>query len=99
MDRVGRPKGSLDPGKAKLMDVRFWTDFAKLFANKELGQTWLAKFYPTLQYRNIERRMDVPWGKNYWYTMSLGRDLKGYSIGPHTDTADKWVTTLYFLPK
>jgi len=98
MDRVGRPKGSLDAKKAKLMDVRFWTEFARLFANKELGQTWLAKFYPTLQHRNIERRINT-WGKSYWYTMSLGRDLKGYSIGPHTDTADKWVTTLYYLPK
>ena len=40
---------------------------------------------------------DMP--KNYWYTMSLGRDLRGYNIGPHTDTADKWVTTLFYLPK
>eukprot|EP00959_Pyramimonas_sp_CCMP1952_P277100 5792474-Pyramimonas_sp.AAC.1 len=98
MDRVGRPKGKLDAAKAKLMDVGFWTEFAKLFANKELGQTWLAKFYPTLQYRKIEQRMNQ-WGKSYWYTMSLGRDLKGYNIGPHTDTADKWVTTLFYLPK
>ena len=40
---------------------------------------------------------DMP--KNYFYSMALGRDLKGYSIGPHTDTADKWVTTLYYLPR
>ena len=35
---------------------------------------------------------------NFWYTLALGRDLRGYNIGPHTDTSDKWVTTLYYLP-
>jgi len=98
MDRVGRPKGKLSGAKAKLMDVQFWTEFGRLFANKQLGQTWLQKFYPTLQYRKIEDRINN-WGSQYWYTMSLGRDLKGYNIGPHTDTADKWVTTLFYLPK
>ena len=44
-----------------------------------------------------EPMQDMP--KNYFYSMALGRDLKGYSIGPHTDTADKWVTTLYYLPR
>jgi hypothetical protein len=31
--------------------------------------------------------------------MDLSRDVTGYAINPHTDTAKKLVTTLYYLPK
>ena len=31
--------------------------------------------------------------------MDLSRDMTGYSINPHTDTAKKLVTTLFYLPK
>jgi hypothetical protein len=97
-NRLGRPEGKLDKAKAKLLDVAFWTDFAKLFASQELTRAWLQKFYPTLRHRDLMRRLqDMP--KNFFYSMALGRDLRGYSIGPHTDTADKWVTTLYYLPR
>jgi hypothetical protein len=67
-------------------------------AGQELTLAWLHKFYPTLRNRDLMERMrNMP--KNYFYSMALGRDLRGYSIGPHTDTADKWVTTLYYLPR
>lgn len=98
MNRVGRPEGSLDPKKARLMDVEFWTNFAKLFGSEPMMKTWLSKFYPTLQHRSVAARVGNM-RKNYYYVMALGRDLRGYSIGPHTDTADKWVTTLFYLPK
>eukprot|EP00959_Pyramimonas_sp_CCMP1952_P375717 7869177-Pyramimonas_sp.AAC.1 len=31
--------------------------------------------------------------------MDLSRDVTGYAILPHTDSASKMVTTLYYLPK
>ena len=34
----------------------------------------------------------------FYYELSLNRDLQGYGIKPHTDSANKWVTTLFFMP-
>jgi hypothetical protein len=34
---LGRPEGKLDRAKARLLDVPFWTDFAKLFASQVRG--------------------------------------------------------------
>mmetsp|Transcript_40061 Transcript_40061/g.55664 ORF Transcript_40061/g.55664 Transcript_40061/m.55664 type:complete len:457 (+) Transcript_40061:219-1589(+) len=98
MNRVGRPIGELEPEKAAVMDVDFWTNFGKLFASEQMIKVWLFKFYPTTKNRDVMKRLKKI-DKTYWYMMSLGRDLRGYSIGPHTDTADKWVTTLYYLAR
>ena len=35
---------------------------------------------------------------DFYYELSMNRDLKGYGIKPHTDSSNKWVTTLFFLP-
>ena len=34
-----------------------------------------------------------------YYFMELTRDVKGFSVGPHTDSQAKWVTTLFYLPR
>ncbi|KAK3260133.1 hypothetical protein CYMTET_30894 [Cymbomonas tetramitiformis] len=106
MNRVGRPQGKFPEEKAAKLDVDFWTKFGETFGGSEMVRSWVDKFHPTLQHRrNMADRVGPAQKvspslieKKFWYTLSLGRDIKGYNIGPHTDTSDKWVTTLYYLP-
>lgn len=84
----------IDKIDQRKINATFWKDFATKFSGPEMTRVWLSKFQTTVGNREVD------WRKNedqFWYSLKLGRDFKGYEIGPHTDTLDKWVTTLYYL--
>ena len=89
------------PGKKRNPKIptrsrHFWNDFAVAFGGEAMVRLWLEKFDVTLRHRQFSYR-DAP--KAFYYSFDIGRDKRGYEIGPHTDTMDKWVTTLYYLPR
>lgn len=89
------------PGKKRnpkipIKSRHFWNDFAVAFGGEAMVRLWLEKFDATLRHRQFQYR-EAP--KAFYYSFDIGRDKRGYEIGPHTDTMDKWVTTLYYLPR
>lgn len=82
-DRVSLSLRQIDQKK---LNAAFWKDFAQKFSGPDITRVWLNKFQSTVGNREID------WRKNedkFWYSLKLGRDFKGYEIGPHTDTLDK----------
>ncbi|KAK3283532.1 hypothetical protein CYMTET_8765 [Cymbomonas tetramitiformis] len=92
------PKGAPKPKKPapnpKGYDAKFWQSFSNHFATPALAHAWVQKFKSTVNKRFSSKRTRA----SYTYRMDLSRDISGYSIGPHSDTEMKWVTTLYYLP-
>ena len=89
------------PGKKRNPKIparsrQFWNDFAVGFGGDAMVRTWLNKFDVTLRHRQFAHQ-DAP--KAFYYSFDIGRDKRGYEIGPHTDTMDKWITTLFYLPR
>ena len=76
------------------IDQDFWEDWARFFGGREIMQAWLVKFKRVVTKRNL----DYTTRSQFYYFMELNRDITGYTIGPHTDSENKWVTTLYYLP-
>lgn len=88
----GRKRNPKIPVKSR----HFWNDFAVAFGGEAMVRLWLEKFDVTLRHRQFSHR-DAP--KAFFYSFDIGRDKRGYEIGPHTDTMDKWVTTLFYIPR
>ncbi|KAK3260156.1 hypothetical protein CYMTET_30872 [Cymbomonas tetramitiformis] len=72
---------------------RFWRNFAHAFFRNELVQAFSSKF------DSLKRRFtfdtDVPSG--FSWTGDLTVDRSGYSIGPHPDSLNKALTTIYYI--
>ena len=75
-----------------LPDWRFWVSYTKVLGGSQVAQAWVKIFYSTLKLRGI------PLSTKVGYSLDLNRDLAGYYIAPHTDSVNKLVTTLYYLP-
>ena len=74
------------PGKKRNPKIpvksrHFWNDFAVAFGGDEMVRLWLEKFDITLRHRQFSYR-DAP--KAFYYSFDIGRDKRGYEIGPHT---------------
>lgn len=78
----------------KHVNVKFWNNWARYFGGRDMMMLWLEKFRGTVS----RRKLDYNIRSQFYYFMELNRDLTGYQIGPHTDSENKWVTTLYYLP-
>eukprot|EP00740_Mantoniella_antarctica_P002682 CAMPEP_0181361166 /NCGR_PEP_ID=MMETSP1106-20121128/7121_1 /TAXON_ID=81844 /ORGANISM="Mantoniella antarctica, Strain SL-175" /LENGTH=191 /DNA_ID=CAMNT_0023474621 /DNA_START=609 /DNA_END=1184 /DNA_ORIENTATION=- len=83
--------------------IRFWSDFSQAVEEQNLKGAWLEKFDQVLKKRPTSKQAtsDViasAQSAKSFYRLDLNRDLGGYSIGPHTDTLGKLITTLYYLP-
>ncbi|KAK3266511.1 hypothetical protein CYMTET_24873 [Cymbomonas tetramitiformis] len=91
----------------------FWRAFAEAFGSLEFTETWIMKFARTLKPRLRQAAVKYPDNPNqqdedsnaagmepanFSTHLDLSRDLAGYAIDPHTDTDNKLVTTLYYLP-
>ncbi|XRB17794.1 hypothetical protein RI054_16g76390 [Pseudoscourfieldia marina] len=72
----------------------FWIEFGRLFGDHMVANELLSKFSETLEKRNVRNTTT-----RHHYQLQLTRDLRGYSIPPHTDTPQKLVTTLFYLPR
>ncbi|KAK3275406.1 hypothetical protein CYMTET_16465 [Cymbomonas tetramitiformis] len=91
-NRLKKASGNLD---------QFWNEWLQAFGGEELKEAYLDKFQDTMSLRNIPKAYSGVkdyYRRTYWKT-KLSRDMEGYEIGPHTDSNDKWVTVLYYLPK
>mmetsp|Transcript_18879 Transcript_18879/g.41362 ORF Transcript_18879/g.41362 Transcript_18879/m.41362 type:complete len:670 (-) Transcript_18879:293-2302(-) len=91
----------------------FWEAFSRAFSTPEVAHAWLLKFQATVAPRMTTARAVAPWdpkfntggrgskkyATNYFMQMDLTRDVNGYEVRPHTDSPNKLVTTLYYLPK
>ena len=75
-----------------LPDWKFWVSYTKVLGGSQVAQAWVRIFYSTLKLRGISPSTKVG------YSLDLNRDLAGYYIAPHTDSVNKLVTTLYYLP-
>ena len=75
-----------------LPDWKFWVSYTKILGGSQVAQAWVKIFYSTLKLRGI------PLSTKVGYSLDLNRDLAGYYIAPHTDSVNKLVTTLYYLP-
>ena len=75
-----------------LPDWKFWVSYTKILGGGQVAQAWVKIFYSTLKLRGI------PLSTKVGYSLDLNRDLAGYYIAPHTDSVNKLVTTLYYLP-
>jgi len=75
---------------------KFWLDFSSWFLGNEMINMLVNKFSPQLH----QRFKDSP-NQNIRVNATglITRDTTGFSIGPHTDTDQKVLTLLYYLPK
>lgn len=74
----------------------FWKNFAAILNDNRVRRSWLNKFFEPLSLR--EPKFE------YGSTATLSRQLltidgSSYAIYPHTDTVDKLVTILIYLPE
>ena len=74
----------------------FWMDFSSWFLGSDMMSMLLNKFTPFIQ-----QRFNDACGKSLRVgaTGLITRDKTGFSIGPHTDTDQKVLTLLFYLPK
>ncbi|XRB18794.1 glycosyltransferase family 29 protein [Pseudoscourfieldia marina] len=77
---------------------RFWASFAKTFMGDDIRNRWLRKFEPSLAARFGDLEVEISSGQ-FEHRLDLARDGKDYGITPHTDSNEKALTILYYLPR
>ena len=90
LDRLGEIYGFKRDSK------RFWKNFARILNDEVVRKSWLRTFSAPLSLRTPEFEQKS--------TRTLSRQLltidgSSYAILPHTDTVDKLVTILIYLPE
>jgi FkbM family methyltransferase len=70
---------------------RFWERHREWFCSQELMVTMVRRFYDVLVARG-QRSLNIETEAMFM------RDLRGYSIGPHTDTSKRLLTMMVYLP-
>lgn len=72
----------------------FWQNFMNMFMGEEFKQVATHLFEDIMQ----KKFADEPDLKLKW-TVDLVRDTINYSIGPHTDSPQKVITFIFYLPE
>jgi len=71
----------------------FWHEFASWLLGGSFGRIVLQKFAPLLA-----QRFENPVAVDYHHESLVVQDRTNYSLGPHTDSASKVVSFLFYLP-
>mmetsp|Transcript_39365 Transcript_39365/g.66101 ORF Transcript_39365/g.66101 Transcript_39365/m.66101 type:complete len:448 (-) Transcript_39365:44-1387(-) len=78
----------------------FWNEFTKAFSSNRMRHVWMEKFFNTLRMRftMYELKQDSM-NKRFFFQFDLARDIPRYEIEPHTDTAEKVISIVHYLPQ
>jgi len=79
-------------------DREFWRELFAAFTHREFTEIWLRLFGPIIQQRLAEENERSKQRLIYSEIM-LMRDRNAYSLGPHTDSRQKAVSVLFYLPE
>ncbi len=76
--------------------VQFWNDLSNWIMSERFLRTVLFKFSAA-----YKERFSTPFNTQFKLSneLRLVRDFEDYSIGPHTDSARKVVSLLFYMPK
>lgn len=94
---TGLMKGKHLDSDTRKVDA-FWKKMTDAFAGDAMQDLWILKFNATLTNRFSDLGSQVS-KKRFYYRWDLASDRSGYEISPHTDSIDKLVTILFYLPK
>jgi len=113
--RPGRLGPTPEEAEGAKVNRLFWRAFVKAFGSDEIALLWVTKFRRSTQPRLETKQIPGPWEEekfftagtndtivtatNFTYAMDLTRDLDGYEQLPHTDSGNRWVSTVMYLPR
>ncbi|KAK3252533.1 hypothetical protein CYMTET_38167 [Cymbomonas tetramitiformis] len=93
----GLMKGKNMDSEVRKLDA-FWKNMTDAFAGDYLQNLWIQKFEATLTNRFPDLSNQLA-KERFYYRWDLASDRTGYEISPHTDSIDKLITILFYLPK